>query len=154
MAKVELITAGEQKFSNLREFESAYIKKISRYIKFSVSSIRIKNLKDERKLVKSEGEKILSNIKKSDFLVILDKDGEEMSSIKFAEFISRTTMEKNKRVVFVIGSAAGISEELRSRADRSLSFSKMTFAHDIFKILFLEQLYRAYTIIKGQKYHR
>lgn len=154
MAIIELLTAGEQKFRQLKVIEEEYKKKINRYTSFSVNSIKIKNVKDEKKLIQLEGEKILEKIDSKDFLAALDRNGEEMSSLEFSKFISKTISGGVKKVIFVIGSAQGLSKNIISRADKVISFSKMTYAHDIFKVLFLEQLYRAFTIIKRQKYHR
>lgn len=154
MAIIELLTAGEQKFRQLKVIEEEYKKKINRYTSFSVNSIKIKNIKDEKKLIQLEGERILEKIDSKDFLAALDRNGEEMNSLEFSKFISKTISGGVKKVIFVIGSAQGLSKNIISRADKVISFSKMTYAHDIFKVLFLEQLYRAFTIIKRQKYHR
>ncbi len=154
MAKIELITAGDQKFTQFKKIEDEFIKRIGHYINFSVSSVKVKNIKDEKKLIHIESEKIQKKINREDYVIALDRSGIEMSSTEFASFISEKALRNSKKIVFLIGSAAGISNDLISISDKIISFSKMTFTHDIFKIVFLEQLYRAFTIIKGQRYHR
>jgi len=154
MAKIELFTAGAQKFSKLTDFEKDYEKRINRFISFSINNIIVKKTADESAAMEMEGDRMLRRIKEKDKLILLHDKGRTMSSVQFADFISNLMGHVAGRIIFSIGGASGFSKAVSERADLKISFSKLTFPHDIFRVLFLEQLYRAFTIIKGQKYHR
>lgn len=154
MTKIDLLCIGEQKFKGLTELEKAYKKKIGFYADFSIKNLKEIKIKDERIQMEKEGKAIMEKIMPGDLLIALDRKGKEMDSLKFADFLSDKISYGNKKIVFIIGGQSGISEKLLGRSDLILSFSKMTLAHDIFKIVFLEQLFRAFSIIKGTKYHR
>lgn len=153
MAKIELICIGNQKFKAFNELEKSYEKKIGFFTPFKISVLKPSKPADEGKSMKMDGEKILERINDS-ILIALDRRGKEYSSEQFARFISDKLNYSNRNLVFAIGDAPGLSEELIGKSDAVISFSKMTFAHDLFKIVFLEQLYRAFTIIKDTGYHR
>ncbi len=154
MAKIELICIGNQKFKQLTELEKNYEKKIAFFTPFKISILKSAKLGDEKRSMGINGEKILNRAGNTNFLISLDRRGKEYSSEQFAGFISDKLNYSNKNILFLIGDAPGLSEEVIRRSDAVISFSKMTFAHDIFKIVFLEQLYRAFTIIKKTGYHR
>ncbi len=154
MAKIELICIGSQKFKAMRELEKEYEKKINYFSPFSSTIVKPFKSGDEIRSMKINGEKILEKVKKNDLLISLDRRGIEFSSEQFAQFISDKLNYNSKNLLFVIGDAPGISGDVIKRSDTIISFSKMTFAHDLFKIVFLEQLYRAFTIIKNTGYHR
>jgi 23S rRNA (pseudouridine1915-N3)-methyltransferase len=105
------------------------------------------------KLKKKEGELILSKILNQDFLVLMDENGSNFSSVKFSEWINQKVNEGIRSMVFVIGGAFGFSKEVFERANQKISLSKMTFSHQLVRVIFLEQLYRAQTILKGEPYH-
>jgi 23S rRNA (pseudouridine1915-N3)-methyltransferase len=111
-----------------------------------------KNLSVEE-LKKKEGELILSKISNQDFLVLMDENGSNFSSVKFSEWINQKVNEGIRSMVFVIGGAFGFSKEVFERANQKISLSKMTFSHQLVRVIFLEQLYRAQTILKGEPYH-
>ncbi len=154
MAKIELICIGNQKFKQLTELEKNYEKKIGFFTPFKISILKSAKLGDEKRSMIVTGEKILERAKDNNFLISLDRRGKEYNSQQFARFISDKLNYSNRNILFVIGDAPGLSEEVIRKSDAVISFSKMTFAHDIFKILFLEQLYRVFTIIKKTGYHR
>lgn len=155
MAKTELICIGNQKFRALTELEKSYEKKIGFFTPFKITVLKASKPGDERKSMQMDGERILEKSGGSNNLLIsMDRRGKEYTSEQFARFISDKLNYSNKNLVFVIGDAPGLSEELIRKSDAVISFSKMTFAHDLFKIIFLEQLYRAFTIIKDTGYHR
>lgn len=154
MTKIDLVCIGEQKFKGLIELEKAYKKKIGFYADFSIKNLKEVKIKDEKIQMEKEGKAIMEKIMPGDLLVTLDRNGKEMDSVKFADFLSDKISYGNKKMLFIIGGQSGLSGEVLDRSDLILSFSKMTFAHDIFKIVFLEQLYRAFSIIKGTRYHR
>jgi len=107
----------------------------------------------KKKKKKKEGEKILQALVTDDYLVLLDERGTELRTSEMSKHIEKVFMLPKKRIVFVIGGPWGFSDDLYSRADFRLSLSKLTFPHQLVRLLFLEQLYRVFTIIKGEPYH-
>jgi len=104
-------------------------------------------------LKKKEGQLYLNELEPSDRLILLDENGKEFNSRKFASFIEQYQMQSVKHLIFAVGGAYGFSDELKTKATAKVSLSKMTFSHQLIRIIFLEQLYRAFTIINGEKYH-
>ena len=100
-----------------------------------------------------EGKKILAKISRQDFLVLLDEKGKAFNSVEFANWIEQKQVQGTSNLVFVVGGAFGFSDEVYQRANLQLQLSKMTFSHQIIRAIFAEQLYRAFTIIKGDPYH-
>lgn len=154
MKKIELICIGNLKFKELKYLEENFIKKINFFVDFKVKNLKEIKLKNEDILIEKEGKMILESLNVKDFVIALDENGKKMNSIEFAKFLSDKISFYSGRIVFLIGGFAGLSKILDDRIDFKLSFSDMTFSHDLFRIVFLEQLYRAFTIIKGIKYHR
>ena len=154
MKKIELICIGNLKFKGLKPLEENFIKKINFFVDFKVKNLKEIKLKNEDILMEKEGKMILESLKTKDFVISLDKYGKKMDSIGFARLLSDKISFSPGRIVFLIGGFVGLSKSLDNRIDWKLSFSDMTFSHDIFRIVFLEQLYRAFTIIKRIKYHR
>lgn len=133
---------------------SEYEKRIKRYIPFEVITIQdIKGIRDFEVQRGQEGDLILKNIREDDYVILLDERGEFFSSIAFAGHISKISNNARKRIVFVIGGAYGFSEKVYDRANEKISLSKMTFSHQLVRVVFTEQLYRAFTIINNQPYH-
>ena len=153
--KIAFICMGKTNFSFLREGIELYKNRIDHYINFEVIEIPDKKQggSDMVSITKREGEAILSKIAANDFLVILDEKGKEMASVEFAKFLSIKMNQQAKRIIFAIGGAYGFSEAVYDRADASFSLSKLTFSHQLVRIIFLEQLYRAFTILRGEPYH-
>lgn len=141
-----------------KHFDAAindYCSRISHYMPFSIVTIpELKNTKSlSAELQKSkESELILKQIQPSDTVVLLDEHGKELRSIEFASWIEKK-QQTTRQLVFVIGGPYGFSEEVYARANEKLSLSKMTFSHQMIRLIFTEQLYRACTIIKGEPYH-
>jgi 23S rRNA (pseudouridine1915-N3)-methyltransferase len=154
MNVIELVTPGELKFKGLQELEKKYLQNINYYVKFSVKKIKETRHREERFVREKEGAMFLREIQPRDCVVALDERGRKMDSRRFAAFLEEKISYQPGRLVFLVGGFAGLAPAVSARADQVLSFSDMTFAHDIFRILFLEQLYRALTIIHGQPYHR
>jgi 23S rRNA (pseudouridine1915-N3)-methyltransferase len=153
--QITLIQIGKTKFSYLQDGISDYQKRLKHYINFEEVTIAdLKNAKNlsSAEIKKKEGEMLLKLIDKAAFLVLLDERGKQSSSEEFAEFI-RKNMNSGKDIVLVIGGAYGFSEDVYSRANDRISLSKMTFSHQLVRLIFAEQLYRAMTIIKGEPYH-
>jgi 23S rRNA (pseudouridine1915-N3)-methyltransferase len=139
----------------LREGISNYEKRIQRYLPFrmvTIPGIRKSRLSHEE-TKKAEAALILSRIRKEEYLVLLDESGNAMTSVDFSNFIQTKMTHDRRDLVFLIGGAYGFHQDLYRRADALLSLSKMTFSHQLVRLLFLEQLYRALTIIKGEPYH-
>lgn len=133
---------------------SEYEKRIKRFIPFEIITIPdSKGIKTAELQKSTEGELILKQIKNEDFIILMDEKGKRFTSIKFAEFIEKLLCRSDKRIVFVIGGAYGFSQEVYNRADDKISLSDMTFSHQLVRVVFTEQLYRAFTIINNQPYH-
>jgi 23S rRNA (pseudouridine1915-N3)-methyltransferase len=154
MNKIKLICVGDLKLKGLKEVEQKYLAKINAFTKFAIRSLKDVKSRDDAVKKKKEGRMMLELLDDRDFVIALDEHGKKMDSLQFASFLSDKIACYPHRIVFLVGGHAGLSDLLDFRIDFKLSFSQMTFAHDIFRILFLEQLYRAFTIIKGIKYHR
>ena len=154
MNKIEIIGVGDLKFKGLKELEQDYVKKIKYFTKISTRNIRdIKSPNDELKK-KKEGELMANLLTSQDFVFALDEYGKQMNSVKFSSLLETKLNTHPHRIVFLIGGHAGLSPTLDKHINQKISFSQMTFPHDLFRVLFLEQLYRAFTIIKKIKYHR
>ena len=154
--KIKLIVVGKTNTAYLKTGESDYEDRLKHYCKFQEFLIpQIKNGgKLSHKALKIKEEKlILKNIDPMDYVILLDEKGKSFSSIDFSNLLNQKLIDSNKRLVFVIGGAFGFSEEVYHRADSKLSISKMTFSHQMIRLIFKEQLYRAFTILKGEKYH-
>lgn len=154
--KIKLITIGLTPKNYLQEGELIFEKRLSNYIQFE--KIEIPDLKNSKNLSKElikkeEGKLILQKLLPTDYVVLLDEHGKEMRSIQFADFIQGFMNQGVKQVVFIVGGPYGFSEEVYNRANRKLSLSQMTFSHQMIRLFFLEQLYRAFTILKNEPYH-
>ena len=133
-----------------------YRKRIEKYHRFDI--LTIPDIKNRGKLTKylqkkREGELITDRIKQYDYLVLLDETGKQMDSLFFSNFINARMMGSQKRLIFLIGGPYGFSDSVYKRANEKISLSKMTFSHQMVRIFFLEQLYRANTILRNESYH-
>ncbi len=154
--KSYLVMIGHTNATWLVTATKIYFDRISKYIPFE--TIYIKEIKKGKKIPEKdikikEGEEILKNISKGDFVVLLDVKGKELGSKDFASFMELQMIKGLRRLVFVIGGAYGFSEQIYNRADFLLSLSKMTFSHQMVRLIFAEQLYRALSIINNDPYH-
>ena len=152
--KTELIVVGKTNNSNFKACIEEYVNRISHYMPFHITVIPdVKNIKKTNDLQKkAEGEQILSQLQPSDFVVLLDEHGKEYRSIELAKWLEHQ-QQSPRRLVFVIGGPYGFSPEVYARANECLSLSKLTYSHQMVRLVFVEQLYRACTIIKGEPYH-
>ena len=154
--KVKLIVVGKTNVNYLKDGETEYDQRIKHYVNFEQLIISdVKNAKNlsTAQLKNKEGLQILSKINTSDYVVLLDEKGKQFSSNEFSNFLINKNLSNTKYLVFVVGGAFGFSDEVYQRADYKFSLSKMTFTHQMIRVIFKEQLYRALTIIKGEKYH-
>lgn len=154
--KITLLTVGKTDKEWVKNGLDIYASRLKHYIPFSL--VEIPELKNVSSLSKEqikirEGELILKNIRPSDDLILLDERGKEYSSMELAKVIQDKISYAGKDMVFVIGGAYGFSEAVYARANSKLSLSRMTFSHQMVRTIFVEQLYRAFTIIKGEPYH-
>ncbi|MCD6200403.1 MAG: 23S rRNA (pseudouridine(1915)-N(3))-methyltransferase RlmH [Bacteroidales bacterium] len=138
----------------LKEGIAGYEKRIRRYLPFVIRELSPGKMPKDIHAVKLlEGKLLLKSLDKKTFVILLDERGERFSSVQFARILEKKMVEGNKDLVFIIGGAFGVSEEIYRRADRVISLSSMTFSHQVVRILLMEQLYRALTIIHGEPYH-
>lgn len=154
--KIQLLLTGKTRFPFIQEGLDEYMKRLKRYTDFGIRELPdVKNTGSwpRSRLIQEEGRAILKVLSTKDYVVLLDERGKEMGSIGFAEFIDRMHQDSMKSLVFVIGGAYGFSTEVNERANMLLSLSKMTFSHQVIPLFFIEQLYRAFTIIRGTPYH-
>ena len=154
--KIELAVIGKTSIGYLKQGIDEYFKRLKHYVPFEIKYIDdIKNTKNisEDQQKRTEGAKILSLLDKSDFVVLLDEHGKEYTSMQYSSYIQKRMLSGAKKVVFVIGGPYGFSQEVYDRANDKISFSKMTFNHEMIRLIFTEQLYRAYTIINHEPYH-
>lgn len=154
--KICLLVIGKTDETYLQKGLEIFLKRIPHYILFEMKVIPdIKNSKNmsEVQQKEKEGELILQQILSSDDLFLLDEQGMEVSSMDFARFLEKKMLSGIKRLVFVIGGPYGFSDSIYSRANGKIGLSKMTFSHQMVRLIFAEQLYRAFTILKGEPYH-
>ena len=155
--KIRIIALGKVNESYLKVGVDEFLKRISPYCPIEVIEIKPVEVKDDNLIKRSldmEAEKILSFIKPSSFVITMEIEGKMLSSEDFAEQISAIANSGTNELVFVIGSSHGISEKVSYRADYKLSLSKMTFLHNFARLILVEQIYRAFKIIKGETYHK
>jgi len=154
--KIKLFWIGKTASSFIQEGIATYQKRIPHYFTFTIDTLPdIKNAgkMPAAELKKKEGEAILKKLDNRDFLVLLDENGKTPNSRQFAIQLEQWGVQGVESVVFLIGGAFGFSDAIYERANFKLSLSKMTFSHQLIRLIFLEQLYRAGTIIKGESYH-
>ncbi|MDO5442198.1 MAG: 23S rRNA (pseudouridine(1915)-N(3))-methyltransferase RlmH [Bacteroidia bacterium] len=154
--KITLLTVGKTDVRWVREGLELYVSRLVHYVPFQL--VEIPELKNVSALTKDqikqkEGELILKALKSSDDVILLDEHGREMTSVEFAGAMEEKMSRTSRDIVFIIGGAYGFSSDVYARAGGKISLSKMTFSHQMVRTIFAEQLYRAFTIIKGEPYH-
>jgi 23S rRNA (pseudouridine1915-N3)-methyltransferase len=153
---IKLISIGKTDQKELEVLINEYQKRLSFYVKFELTLIPdLKNRKvlsiEQQK--NQEGEFLLKSFQEADFVVLLDEKGTEFTSIKFSQYLSKKMLSGLKNLVFVIGGPYGFSKEVYNRANQKISLSKMTFSHQMIRLFFVEQVYRAFTILSNEPYH-
>ena len=148
---MKIICVGKVKEKFFVDAINEYSKRISKYTKLEI--LEISDESNESIAMKKEGEKILSKIKDNDYVVTLEIEGNILTSLEFAKKIDNN-FNSNKNLTFVIGGSYGLDESVKSRSDYKLSFSKFTFPHQLFRVILLEQIYRAYKINHNENYHK
>ena len=154
--KITLLTVGKTDRDWVKQGLDIYTSRLKHYIPFNIVEIpELKNVSAmSRDQIKAkEGELILKNVRPADDLILLDERGRTYSSIEFAKLLQDKISYMGKDIVFVIGGAYGFSDAVYGRADSKISLSRMTFSHQMVRAIFSEQIYRAFTIMKGEPYH-
>ena len=154
--KITLLTVGKTDRDWVRQGLDIYVSRLKHYIPFSI--VEIPELKNVSSLTKEqirtrEGELILRNLRPTDDVILLDERGKEYSSVELAKILQDKINYTGKDIVYITGGAYGFSEAVYRRADSRLSLSRMTFSHQMVRAIFAEQIYRAFTIMKGEPYH-
>lgn len=154
--KIKLLAIGKTDDKNLQTLIEAYQKRLKHYINFELEIIpdikNVKNLSTSQQKEK-EGELILKKLSATDNLILLDEKGKEFRSIDFSNYLQKKMNSGIKQLVFVIGGPYGFSDEVYKKAVGKISFSKMTFSHQMIRLFVVEQIYRAFTILKNEPYH-
>ena len=154
--KITLLTVGKTDRDWVKQGLDIYVSRLKHYIPFSIVEIpELKNVSalSKEQIKSREGELILKNIRPTDDVILMDEHGREYTSVELAKVIQEKISYTGKDMVFVIGGAYGFSQEVYSRANSKISLSKMTFSHQMVRAIFAEQLYRAFTIMRGEPYH-
>jgi len=154
--KIALVQIGKTTDKNISEVAEIYSGRIKRYSSFEIITLpELKNVANvpvgEQKI--REGVKFLQIVNSDDYVILMDERGKEFRTIEFTVMLEKLFMLQKKRILFVIGGPWGFSDDVYNRADMKMSLSKMTFPHQLVRLLFLEQLYRVFTVIKGEPYH-
>ena len=157
---ISIIAVGKLKEKYLKQAIDEYSKRLSRYCKLEVIELPDEKTpdnaseKEEQQIKEKEGRLILSKIKDNSYVVAIDLKGKQITSEEFASFISNCGVTGNSNIVFIIGGSLGLSEGVIKRANYKLCFSKMTFPHQLFRVMLLEQVYRGFRITNNEPYHK
>ncbi len=154
MIDINLIVVGKIKEKYLQDGIDEYLKRIKPFCNLKLIEVKESNFFETDKNLSSEASLILNYIKKDDYVVTLEIEGKMLTSVELAQKIESHYSYSPKTLTFIIGSSDGLSDEVKKRSDYKLSFSKMTFPHQLMRMIFLEQIYRALTIINNRKYHK
>ena len=158
--KITLITVGKIKEAYLKSAIAEYSKRLSAYCKLEIIEVADEKTPEQRSdhqtqgILSKEAERILKAVKEDSFVITLEIEGIQLSSEEFAEKLENLAVSGVSHITFIIGGSLGLGAEVRKRADFSLSFSKMTFPHQLMRVILLEQIYRSYRIIAGEPYHK
>ena len=154
--KITFLVIGKTEDSYLKEGIEKYTKRLKHYIKFEIVEVpelkNTKSLSEDQQKTK-EAELISKNLNNTDYIVLLDEKGQELSSIQFSGFISKKMLSSVQNLVFIVGGPYGFDNSLLTSSNEKLSLSKMTISHQMVRLFFVEQVYRAFSILKGEPYH-
>lgn len=158
--KITILCVGKVKEKFYRDAIGEYQKRLSRYCKLEIVEVTDEKTPDgacetvENQIKEKEGNRILSKIREEDYVIALVIDGKMQDSVELSKNIQQLGVRGKSSIVFVIGGSLGLSKEVLKRADEKLSFSKMTFPHQLMRVILLEQVYRSYRIMNGEPYHK
>ncbi|MFC1533752.1 23S rRNA (pseudouridine(1915)-N(3))-methyltransferase RlmH [Thermodesulfobacteriota bacterium] len=157
MLKIRFIVVDRTRSLFLKKGETFYLERLRRYAQIEWIEVRPASMKKgrpEEEVLKTEGRAIVRRLKANDYLVALDRSGRQLDSEELSLWMRKLSTSVRGYVCFVIGGPIGLSEEILDRADRILSLSRLTFTHEMSRLFLVEQVYRAFTIMEGQKYHK
>ena len=158
--KITLITVGKIKEKYFTDAIAEYTKRLSRYSKLDIIEVPDEKTPDgaseklEEQIKDKEGQKILAHIKDDAYVIALAIEGKMFDSVEFSKHLNQLCVNGNSHFIFVIGGSLGLSKDVLSRANEEISFSKMTFPHQLMKVFLMEQIYRAYRILNNEPYHK
>ncbi len=150
---IKVITVGKLKEKYLKEAEEEYLKRLSKYTKIELIEVNDSKIDDMKQALLEEKNNILKYINPKDYIITLEIEGKQLTSPELADKIDKTFIS-NSDITFIIGGSYGMHEEIKAKSNFKLSFSKMTFPHQLFRILLLEQIFRSYKILNNEKYHK
>ena len=150
---IKIITVGNIKENYLREAIEEYKKRLSKYTSLEIIEVKEENEAETNKNIRLEGERIEKYLNEKDYIITLEVEGKELSSLEFADKMDKIQQESSN-IVFIIGGSCGLSEDIKKKSQFPLSFSKMTFPHQLFRVILLEQIYRSYKINNHESYHK
>lgn len=158
--KIKIIAVGKIKEQYLKDGIAEYLQRLSSYAKVEIVEVNDSKVKDNpnesdiNKVINEEGERILSKIKSGDLVVNLDLNKKELDSVEFSKFLNDKIVEGGASITFVIGGSYGLSNQVKERANYSISLSKMTFLYQMTRLILLEQIYRSFKILNNETYHK
>ncbi len=158
--KITVICVGKIKEKFYREALSEYEKRLSRYCRAEIIEVPVEKTPDgasgalEGRIKEKEGQRILEKIREDSFVCTLEIEGKQMPSEKFAAWMEKLTVGGTSHITFIIGGSLGLSDSVKKRSNQALSFSQMTFPHQLMRVILLEQIYRGFRIIHGEPYHK
>lgn len=150
---IRVVCVGKIKEKYFSSAIEEYYKRISKYVNMEIIELPDEGLSDEKVVLKKEKEKIMKYIDNKSYIVLLDREGQQLSSIDLAKKIDFTLIH-HSNITFIIGGSYGVDEEIKQKIDLSISFSKLTFPHQLFRVLLLEQIYRTFKILNNEAYHK
>jgi len=152
---IKIIAIGKIKFDYIKEGIKDYAKRLKRFCRLEILELKERSVEkmEKEKIKNLEGDEILKKVNKG-YIVVLDKKGKQLASEEFSEVFKEIRDFKGGKIIFIIGGAFGLPDKVLKKADLVLSFSKMTFPHQLFRLILLEQIYRAFKILEGSDYHK
>ena len=150
---IKIITVWSLKEKYLKDAIEEYKKRLSKYANIELIEVKDEGLVEKEKALKLEADKILKNINNKDYIITLEIDGQQLTSEDFSKKIDNILIE-NSNITFIIGGSYGLDDQVKRISNYKLSFSKMTFPHQLFRVILLEQIYRAFKIINNENYHK
>lgn len=153
--QIDLIVVGKLKEKSMRSMCDEYTKRLSSYCKLNIIELKDEsNNLDSKSVLKKEAEQINKVLDENSYIIVMDIDGNHITSEQFSKKINEITTYENSKITFIIGGSLGISESIKAKAKYKLSFSKLTFPHQLFRVMLLEQIYRQFKIAKNEPYHK
>lgn len=150
---IKIITVGTIKEKYLKDAIAEYQKRLQKYTNLEIIELKDVGLVEKEKAIHLEGEKIKKHLTEKDYIITMEIEGEQLNSIEFSKKLEKIQLESSN-IVFIIGGSYGLSPEIKAKSKLHLSVSKMTFPHQLFRVILLEQIYRAYKIMNNESYHK